>query len=458
MSGKKTTEEFIIKAREVHEDKYDYSKTDYINSKTPVIIICPEHGEFTQKPYVHINHKSGCSKCSGTYKPTTEEFIIKAREVHGDTYDYSKTIYTNARKSVIIICPLHGEFTSNPDNHLNKKCGCQICGYIEVKKKRTSNSLKFIIKAREVHGDTYNYLKTVYINARKPVIIICPEHGEFSQVPDNHVNKKAGCSKCCYSYKPTTEEFVIKAREVHGDTYDYSKTDYVNSKTPVIIICPLHREFSQLPDVHVNQKSGCYKCSGKYKPTTEEFVIKAREVHGDTYDYSKINYVNSKTPVIIICPLHGEFSQLPDVHVKQKSGCYKCKIYGASKISFDWLEYQELSCIIQHKKNGGEYIIPFTKYRVDGFCHETNTIYEFNGDYWHGNPKIYNSSLVNPSSKKTFGELYENTIKKKQYCIELKYNYIEIWESEWRLAIKLVKIIQKNFRKNMKIKITKNYL
>ena len=385
------------------------------------------------------------------YKKITEEFILKAKKIHEDKYDYSKTIYTNAKTPVIIICPIHHEeFTPTPDNHVNKKSGCPNCGHIEGKKKQTSNLSKFIIKSQKVHGDNYDYSKTIYTNAKTPVIITCKDHGDFPQTPDGHISKKAGCSKCSGTYIMNKGEFIIKAQEVHKDKYDYSNVVYkTNNMDKVTIICPSHGEFSQLPYTHVNQKCGCPKCCHSYKPNTEEFIIKSQKVHGDNYDYSKTIYTNAKTPVIITCKEHGDFNQTPDVHINRCIGCSQCNLYGASKISFDWLAYHELSCIIQHKKNGYEYTIPFTKYRADGFCIKTNTIYEFNGDYWHGNPKIYNSSLVNPSSKKTFGELYENTIKKKQYCIELKYNYIEIWESEWRLAIKLIKIIQKNFRKKL---------
>jgi len=389
-------------------------------------------------------------------KITTEEFIIKAKKVHDiDWYIYSKTIYINARIPIIIICPDHGEFTPTPDNFINKKSGCPKCGHIKTSKKQTSNSLTFILKAQEVHvRDWYDYSKTIYTNAKIPIIIICPLHGEFYQTPDQHINRKSGCSKCSGTYIQSKDEFIIKAREVHGYWYGYSLVDYkTNNLDKVIITCPLHGEFLQLPYTHVNQKCGCPKCSGTYNPTTEEFIIKAKKVHGsDWYVYSKTIYVNAKTPIIIICPDHGEFTLTPDLHINRCIGCSKCNLYGASKISFDWLSYQELSSIIEHKKNNREYTIPSTKYRADGFCKETNTIYEFNGDYWHGNPKLYNSSLVNPTSRKTFGELYENTIKKKEKCIELGYKYIEIWESQWRLAIKLVKIIQRNFRKKGKKK------
>ena len=122
---KSNTEEFIKKAKKVHGDKYDYSKVNYIGSKIEVTIICPEHGEFKQRPNDHLNG-IGCPKCSGHVKLTTEEFIKRAREIHGDKYDYSKTNYVNMRTKVTIICPKHGEFEQTPQGHLNGD-GCPKC-------------------------------------------------------------------------------------------------------------------------------------------------------------------------------------------------------------------------------------------------------------------------------------------------------------------------------------------
>lgn len=117
---------FIEKAKQIHGNKYDYSLVDYKNNSTKVKIICPVHGIFEQEPRVHINNKSGCPECGGTKKSNTEDFIKKARKVHGDKYDYSKVKYKNARTHVTIICPKHGEFSITPDNHLRGK-GCAKC-------------------------------------------------------------------------------------------------------------------------------------------------------------------------------------------------------------------------------------------------------------------------------------------------------------------------------------------
>ena len=187
---------------------------------------------------------------------------------------------------------------------------------------------EFIKKAKKVHGDKYDYSKVDYINSQTKVCIICPEHGEFWQIPASHIRGY----KCpeCGNYnrgskkRISKEEFIKKAKEVHGDKYDYSKVEYINANTKVCIICPEHGEFWQEPVVHIKQKSGCPKCVGR-NTTTEEFIKKAMEVHGERYDYSKVVYTKAHNKVCIICPEHGEFWQTPAKHLLGQ-GCSKCGI------------------------------------------------------------------------------------------------------------------------------------
>ena len=125
-----------------------------------------------------------------------------------------------------------------------------------------------------------------------------------------------------------TKSFIEKAKSIHGDKYDYSKVEYVNSHTKVCIICPKHGEFWQLATNHLRGK-GCSKCknestSKRQVSSKDEFITKARKVHGDKYDYSKVEYINSQTKVCIICPIHGEFWQSPNPHLRGK-GCGLCR-------------------------------------------------------------------------------------------------------------------------------------
>ena len=193
------TQNFIEKAKEVHGNKYDYSKVEYINSKTKVCIICPEHGEFYMKTGNHINGKQGCPKCgkiksSNSRKKTTEDFIKQSREVHGDKYDYSKVVYKNAFGQVCIICPEHGEFWQTAHDHL-RGAGCKKCSHNKTQNITKECALNFTFKSCEVHGNKYDYSKVKYKNAISKVCIICPEHGEFWQTPNKHLSGQ-GCPIC----------------------------------------------------------------------------------------------------------------------------------------------------------------------------------------------------------------------------------------------------------------------
>ena len=266
MSKRLSTNQFIEKAKEIHGDKYDYSKVEYVKWNEKVCIICPIHGEFWQIPNDHLQGK-GCKQCGYEkilikQKITIEQFIERAKLTHGNKYDYSKVEYINARTNVCIICPIHGEFWQSPYNHLKGR-GCQKCGYDLIKNKLTNTLNHFIEKSKEIHGDKYDYSKVEYVNNCKKVCIICPIHGEFWQSPKSHLNGR-GCQKCGEIKREkskwlTTEKFIEKAKKIHGNKYDYSKVKYIDSKTKVCIICSKHGEFWMTPSNHLNYQ-GCKKC------------------------------------------------------------------------------------------------------------------------------------------------------------------------------------------------------
>ena len=187
-----TTEQFIKKAKQIFP-KYDYSKVNYTNSTTKVIIICPEHGQFEIQPSSLLS-KHGCSKCRGTSKLTNEEFIERAHEIHGNKYDYSKTNYQRMDSKIIIICPIHGEFEQIPSNHLKGK-GCPKCGKEAMANKRRKPLKQFIEEAKNIHGNKYDYSKVQYKNNKEKVEIICPVHGSFLQTVKHHLNG-CGCPMC----------------------------------------------------------------------------------------------------------------------------------------------------------------------------------------------------------------------------------------------------------------------
>ena len=350
-----TNDEFIKKSQEKHKNedgspKYDYSKVEYVDQKTYVTIICPKHEEFKQAPNIHLYGK-GCPFCesenSSSYKKITqEEFIEQAQKIHKNEddspkFDYSKVNYVNKTTKVCIICPKHGEFWQTPYNHLHSQGGCIGCAKELNISKRSSNTEKFIKKAKEIHKDEngnpkYDYSKVNYINSNTKICIICPKHGEFWQTPANHLTGNS-CPKCSNEIignlsRSSTEAFIKKAKEIHKDEngnpkYDYSKVEYKNARTKVCIICKEHGEFWQIPDKHISGQ-GCPICSNlkrskKRIVSKQGFIRKANLIHNNKYEYVKYEKVSDY--VTIICPIHGEFQQIGTSHLKGK-GCPKCAI------------------------------------------------------------------------------------------------------------------------------------
>ena len=329
-----STETFITAARAVHGDRYDYSLVVYTRNKAPVSILCADHGPFFQIAAVHLRG-NGCPDCGGNKKHNTESFIEKARAVHGDRYNYSKVDYKGSHASVTVICPCHGPFIQSPTNHFAGK-GCPACGNIAAGEARRKTTEQFIAKSKAIHGDRYDYSLVEYVGSAAKVAIVCSKHGIFEQAPSEHLFG-SGCAKCGVLARgaartKTTNQFIASSREVHGDRYDYSMVEYLSTKEKVTIICPRHGPFDQLPNGHLGGK-GCYECglvaSGDAKRSnTEQFIAKARMVHGDRYDYSQVEYFVNHKKVKIVCPDHGLFLQTPNVHIDNKSGCADCAVTG----------------------------------------------------------------------------------------------------------------------------------
>jgi hypothetical protein len=315
-----TVDEFIRKANEVHKNKYDYSSINYVYAfKEGVKIKCPIHGNFFKKPSAHIKGY-GCPYCGGTAKLGTESFVSKARLKHGNKYSYEKVKYINNRTKVIITCPIHGDFSQTPSSHLGGN-GCSKCGKISSSKKLVMTQNEFIEKATLKHNRRYEYDKVVYENSKLPVIITCKEHGDFQQSPNQHL-QGYGCSECSGTKKLNTNSFIVKANIVHHNRYDYSKVCYINNSIKVKIICKEHGDFSQSPMKHL-QGQGCRACAGNRNHSFESFKAKANKIHDNKFTYERSNFINVKTKITITCPVHGEFEQIPSEHLSGY-GCKKC--------------------------------------------------------------------------------------------------------------------------------------
>lgn len=186
---------------------------------------------------------------------------------------------------------------------------------------------KFKLKANKIHNNKYNYSKFIYINNCTRSIIICNIHGEFLQKAATHLCTN-GCQKCAKKY--TIVDFIKKANVIHNNKYDYSKFIYTTNHVKGIIICPVHEEFEQIPNGHLNG-NGCYKCSYKLKginqkKSKETFLKQAKEIHGDKFSYFNLDKIEAKDKITIHCnTCNSDFIQEVNSHINIRTGCPNCK-------------------------------------------------------------------------------------------------------------------------------------
>lgn len=263
-----------------------------------------------------------------TAKLTQQGFIDKARERHGDRYDYSQSVFVSTREPVVVICRVHGAFTVNRANDHLRGRGCAKCAIDAI----SDTTESFTEKARVVHGERYDYSRVDHRGANRRVVIICPIHGEWLQTPGSHIDGH-GCPKCAQvesanRRRGELDMFIRSSALVHRERYTYSNAIYMGSRRKITITCPDHGDFEQLAGNHL-AGHGCPGCKGELlaeiqRPSTNEFIQKAIGVHGTLYDYSRTQYGNNqKEPVAIICSEHGEFQQAPNYHLSG-NGCPFC--------------------------------------------------------------------------------------------------------------------------------------
>tara|TARA_R110000868_G_scaffold75946_6_gene218856 strand:+ start:29682 stop:30599 length:918 start_codon:yes stop_codon:yes gene_type:complete len=303
-----------------------------------------------------------------------------------------------------------------------------------MSKKLTTKT--FILKANIVHKNMYNYSLSNYTKSTEKIEIICNLHGSFNQISNDHLTG-AGCPACSGKKRITTKSFIKRANIVHNNLYNYSLVNFTKSQDKVKIICNTHGVFEQIAYNHLSGAI-CAKCSKntvmlKRRTPIDVFIKKANIIHNHKYDYSKVKYINNYTKILIICKNHGDFYQIPNSHLS-KQGCAKCKNSNISKIEMQWLDYLN----IPNEYRQVPIIINNKKYRTDAYDPITNTIYEFYGDFWHGNPNKYKPDYINKCNKFSFGTLYKRTMLKEQIYKEANYNVISIWEQDFKKLIKKV--------------------
>ena len=253
---------FLEQMKNLYKDMYDFSNSVYKSTHEKMEVRCKKHGIFSKSPHDLLIGR-GCPVCCHGQRLDTRSFVQKSKERHGDFYGYDKVVYVNNTTHVIVTCPIHGDFSVLPSVHLAGH-SCPKCGRERIRKALSENKKftqeQFLAKCVMTHGDKYDYSQSVYTGSSNKVCIICPQHGAFWQMAQEHMSGK-GCPRCS-GFGKTTDDFIREAKAEHGEYYSYEKTQYVDSQTKVCITCPAHGDFYILPHNHT-KGSGCPKCNRK---------------------------------------------------------------------------------------------------------------------------------------------------------------------------------------------------
>ena len=337
MAKRLTTEEFVRRAKEVHGDLYDYNKVKYVNQSTKVEIIDPVYGSFLQLPNNHLSGKGhierGRQRTRQAKFKGKDYFVEKAKEIHGDKYDYSRIKYVDMSTHVEIICPDHGVFKQTPANHTHKRqpTGCPQCAELARNESKRKTKESFIEAAKEVHGELYDYSKINYVDRHTKVEIIDPEFGSWWCTPSNHLSGSGHpdrrATKIANALRKSQEDFIAEAKAFHGDKYDYSKVNYINTNTKVEIIDPDFGSWWVTPSNHLKRNSPFLqyqRVSEAKRSNTEEFIAKAKKIHGDLYIYDKVEYKTCADKVEIIDPVFGSWMVTPNAHLCGKGNPDRC--------------------------------------------------------------------------------------------------------------------------------------
>lgn len=439
----RVVEEKLRRCIERHPQGIDYSKTDFTKSlEDEVIFVCRDHGPFRKTLRMFLRVKTPCEEC------LKKNRLKKRMTGLNPNFSYGKTDFSASEQMpTIVTCLLHGDVQVSLYDHKRFKTGgCQKCKSALTGDNKRSNLASLLRRAEEIYGkNTYDYSKiTGFKSQHDLVTIICKKkgHGEFQKSLANHLHKRRpqGCPICGMAKGSdkqalTQLQFLEKAQAVHEQKYDYSAVKFSRSKDKVFITCrTCGSGFKQTINDHLSG-SGCLEC-GKRKTadanrtlTTELVVRRCKEVWGNRYDYSKTEYIDTDTPLKVICPKHGEILVNYHNHVGLKRGCKFCGSTRRQKQN-DWLDY--LGVPDNHQSR--EVTIKFndgTRCFVDGFDGGKNIVYEFNGDYFHGNPKVYPSDQINRFTGRSMLEELERTQRKKKKLKAHGYKVIDIWESAW---------------------------
>lgn len=433
-----TTETWIEKARAVHGDKYDYSRSIYLGCFAKIEIGCKKCNIFFwQEAHNHSKKNgNGCPECKkkiiGNLRVDTQDsFIAKAVKRHGMLYDYSMVIYRGSSVPVLIRCTqCDAIFEMTPNKHITRDAqGCKSCGIKRRAVSQRKGIEKFVAEASIVHWGKYDYSRSVYVGLKTKLKIRCNlcDH-TFWQTPSDHIHSKAGCPNCAGLMPITLESFIARSVQLHEGKYDYSLVASIkNNRSIVRISCnTCSHVFEQAVVVHLSGH-GCPSCASDKKSeymriSEDDFKRRALERHFDDYDYSLVKIERGTKRVDIRCnKCMVVFKQNIHVHLAGH-GCPHCAISATQSLGEKAVSLVLDTMGISYNRevsfpglgNGRK------KLRFDFFVPMLKTCIEFQGKQ-HYFPE---ASFGNVSSD--FEALQERDQRKRDWCKGNNIKLIEV--------------------------------
>jgi len=370
-------------------------------------------------------------------------------------YDYSKVNWDGKlRSKITVICNKHQyEWNGLVANMLRLGSGCRKCGAENAAEKTRKD---FIGESKKKFGeDIFDYSKVNYNDAHQDITLTCIQHNEeFTCIAREHLISVSGGCPSCYKENSsganhcsaiTLDEFKKRIDHHWGNRFTYDFTGFTHLNSKIKISCSAHKitwESTGASHVHPADPRGCNMCGNeeignKLRMPIEECLEKCRKVHNNLYTYNNVIYKNNGTDILVTCKIHGDFPISPAVHWKGY-GCSMCSQAGISKPQIEWLTHIQHTTgndiIYKGGKHNREESFRFNSklYRVDGYCKEIKTIYEFLGCWYHGCPECQDAEKIHCWKKITMKELYQEFIDRKKEFEENGYTVVYIWECKWK--------------------------
>jgi hypothetical protein len=383
-----------------------------------------------------MQRRKNVAKASRARTKSQDQFIRDSQAVHKDKYLYEKVVYQGSHTKIVITCPEHGDFEQKPYSHLNGQgcpdCGLEIVRRTAKNKEGISASWTqqlFIEECTRVHEGKYNYLNTIFTTTNRTIKADCPIHGEFEQMACEHLRGR-GCEKCGRAQIGLARRLSFKqwkkiADETHRENYEYDKSSYTTSKGTIRIRCSKHGWFEQRAGMHAYVGHGCEQCgnervSSLRTRTLEQLLKQALAVHGNTYDYSEIKSDQESNNVIydsvgkipIICKEHGVFSINPNNHIYLQQGCPECSATKGEVRVRQYLELNQIDYVFQWSDHD---CTDKGKLRFDFYLPDHRVAIEFDGQQ-HFMPVNFTGSMTEKEMIAKFDDVLRRDAIKEDWC------------------------------------------